>query len=81
MKRLIIAAACGALAMGLSACGYDKNEYNDQAGYNADESNYSGTAANYEMPANDMNMTDMNGMNMSDGNMAGNDAAANETGY
>ena len=78
MKKLILSVACGIAAIGLAACGYDKDEYNNQAGYNADESNYSDTGANYEATANDMNMTDMNDMNMSD-NAMGNETT--NTGY
>lgn len=82
MKKLILSAACATASLGLAACGYDKDEYNNQAGYNADETNYSDTGANYEAPANDMNMTDMNDMNMTgDGNAAGNETAGNSTGY
>jgi len=82
MNRLILTTAYATATLGLAACGYDKDEYNDQAGYNAEESNYTDTSANYEAPANDMNMTDANAMNMSgDGNTASNDTADNSTGY
>ena len=79
MKKLILGAICATASLGLAACGYDKDEYNDQAGYNAEESNYGDTAANYEAPANDMKMSDMNDMNMSDDSMAGNETT--NTGY
>ena len=82
MKRLILTAACATAALGLAGCGYDKDEYNNQAGYNAEETNYADTGANYEAPANDMNMTDTNDINMSDtGNAADNATTGNNAGY
>lgn len=65
--KLILTTACAAAALGLAACGYDKDEYNDQAGYNAEETNYStDNAADYGNDANAMNMTEEEHMNMSD---------------
>ena len=82
MKKLILTTACATAALGVAACGYDKDEYNNQAGYNAEETNYADTGANYEAPANDMNMTDMNDMNMSDtGNATANETSGNNAGY
>ena len=82
MKKLILTTACATITLGIAACGYDKDEYNNQAGYNAEETNYADTGANYEATANDMNMTDMNDMNMSDtANTTGNETTGNSTGY
>ena len=81
MKKLLLGAVCATAGVGLAACGYDKDEYNDQAGYNAEETNYTDTGTNYEAPANDMNRFDTN-VNMTDGgNTAGNETAGNSTGY
>jgi hypothetical protein len=74
MTKLILTAACATAVLGLAGCDYNKDDYNNQAGYNAEESNYTDTGANYEAPANDVNMTDMNDMNASDtGNTVGNE--------
>ena len=82
MNRLILTTACATATLGLAACGYDKDEYNEQAGYNAEETNYTDTGTNYEAPANDMNMAYTNETNMADeGNMTGNGTAGNDTGY
>lgn len=80
--RLILTTACATVALGLAACGYDKDEYNTQAGYNAEEGNYTDTGANYAAPANDVNMMGTNDMNMSDtGNTVGNETSGNNSGY
>jgi hypothetical protein len=82
MNRLILTTACATASLGLAACGYDKDEYNEQAGYNAEQSNYTDSGANYQAPANDINATDMNDMNGSDeGNAASNETTGNDTGY
>ena len=76
MTKLILTAACAAAALGLAACDYNKDDYSNQAGYNAEESNYTDTGANYEATANDVNMADLNDMNASDaGNVAANETA------
>jgi len=82
MNRLILTTACATATLGLAACGYDKDEYDEQAGYNAKDTNYADTGANYEAPANDLNLTYTNDSNMSDeGSTAGNDTTGNGTGY
>lgn len=81
MTKLILTTVGTAAALGLAACGYDKDEYNNQAGYNAEESNYStDNAADYGNAAD--NMADTNDMNMSNNgtdNATGN--AAVDNGY
>lgn len=77
MKKLILTGVTAAAALGLAACGYEKNEYNEEAGYNAEETNYTENAADYGNTANDMNMTDEEHANMSN-DTAGNNATGNE---
>lgn len=82
MTRLILTTACATAVLGLAGCGYDKDEYNNQAGYNAEESNYADASANYAAPANDLNMADTNDMNMSDtGSAASNETTGDNAGY
>jgi hypothetical protein len=48
MTRPILTTACMAVAIGLSACGYEEQDYNAaNADYNADEANYAGNEAGY----------------------------------
>jgi hypothetical protein len=82
MTRLILTTACATAVLGLAACGYDKDEYNNQADYNAEESNYTDAGANYAAPANDLNIADTNDMNMSDtGSAASNETTGDNAGY
>lgn len=86
MPRLILATACATAVLSLSACGYDRDEYNEaNAAYNVEETNYADNMVDY----NDTNVVDYNetgnAMESGAGNAldeaTGNAAMNNATGY
>jgi len=84
MPKLILASAFTAAALGLAACDYDKQDYNQAnadygSDYNAEEANYADNGAAYDnMAGNDSNAVG-NMDNGADTNVA--DNTTSNTGY
>lgn len=83
MPKLVLAGIGAAAFLGLTACDYDKQEYNDAAGYNAEETNYSSGNADDYGNMTDMNMADNAMVNGADANAAAGstDNGATTNGY
>ena len=85
MPKRILAGAFAAAVLGLGACDYNKQDYNQAnadygADYNAEEANYADNGAAYDNMAGNMSNEVGNMDNGTAGNETANEATTN-TGY
>ena len=85
MPKRILAGTFAAAVLGLGACDYNKQDYNQAnadygTDYNADEANYAGNGATYDNMGENYSNEAGNMDNGADMNESGNEATTN-TGY